>query len=104
MTLCGSTKFKSEFELAQRELSIEGKIVLTVAFYIHAGYGGRVDQKIKRDLDELHLDKIEMSDEVFVINKDGYIGESTRNEIRHAEKMKKKVRYMFPIGNNPLQW
>ena len=48
----------------------------------------------KEMLDDMHLRKIDMADEIFVINVDGYIGESTRREIAYAEKTGKKINYL----------
>ena len=48
----------------------------------------------KEMLDDMHLRKIDLADEIFVINFGGYIGESTRSEIAYAEKTGKKVRYL----------
>lgn len=50
-------------------------------------------------LDEMHKRKIDISDEICVINRDGYIGESTRSEIEYAIKTGKKVTYMYPTFN-----
>lgn len=85
--LCGSTKFKDEFREANKRLTIEGKIVLSVGFFGHVdGWpdeaGHESDTKIA--LDELHKRKIDLSDRVHVINADGYVGESTRSEIAYA--------------------
>lgn len=49
---------------------------------------------LKNILDELHFRKIDLSEEIFVINKNGYIGESTRNEIEYAESLGKPVQYL----------
>lgn len=45
-------------------------------------------------LDDMHLRKIDLADEIFVINVGGYIGESTRREIAYAEQTGKKVNYL----------
>ena len=42
----------------------------------------------------MHLWKIDMADEFFVINVDGYIGSSTRNEIEYTKKTGKTLRYL----------
>jgi hypothetical protein len=76
---------------------MEGRIVLSVGFYPHAqkahkaSEGCTDEQKIA--LDALHFRKIEMADEVLVLDVGGYIGESTRNEIAHATKLGKPIRY-----------
>jgi len=89
ITLCGSTRFYEHFQRKNYELTMEGHIVLSVGFYLgkfHSVHGETVgcttEQKIA--LDELHFDKIRMSDEIFVLNVDGYVGESTSNEIALA--------------------
>lgn len=97
ITLCGSTKFKKEFEHINRHLSLNGNIVYSVAIFGHFDkFELTVEQKIK--LDNVHIEKINNSDGIFVINVDGYIGESTKREIAHAEKTGKFVRYLtdFP--------
>lgn len=93
ITLCGSTRFKPEFLDQQRRLSLDGVIVLTVGFYHHAD-AVPITAAQKKELDELHFRKIEMSDEVFVVNPGGYVGESTRNEIAHAIAYGKKIRFL----------
>lgn len=92
ITLCGSTRFKDEFERLNKELTLAGHIVLSVGVFAHMGDEITDDQKIK--LDALHKKKIDMSDAIFVINKFGYIGESTKSEIEYADKNNKVVFYM----------
>lgn len=48
-------------------------------------------------LDDMHKRKIDMEDEIFVINVDGYIGSSTRSEIEYATTTWKAVRYLEPL-------
>jgi len=96
ITLCGSTKFKDEFIKAQEEFTLKGYIVLTVGLFGHADhkYDNVITPEVKTMLDQLHKDKISMSDGIYVINKDGYIGESTKSEIEHAKKLGKEISYM----------
>lgn len=88
--LCGSTRFYDQFQQANYELTMQGKIVLSVGFYPHAkaqhGHGEGVghDSAEKVALDELHKRKIDLADRVLVLNVGGYIGESTRGEIDYA--------------------
>lgn len=98
VTLCGSTRFYTHFQEALYKETMAGKIVLTVGFYPHAqvqAHGQVVgctdEQKVM--LDNLHLRKIDMSDEILVLNVDGYVGESTTKEIKYAITMNKKVRW-----------
>jgi hypothetical protein len=97
--LCGSTRFYKEFQRANYEETMAGRIVLSVGFYMHASekahgekWGCTPEQKIA--LDALHMRKIELADEVLVINVGGYIGESTRNEIKHALSLGKLIRWL----------
>ncbi|AYF29281.1 hypothetical protein CSH63_17780 [Micromonospora tulbaghiae] len=91
--LCGSTRFKAEFEDANRFLTYAGNIVLAPGVFGHADGIDLTDDR-KARLDELHLRKIDLADEVLVINPGGYIGESTRAEIAYAEKAGKRVSYV----------
>lgn len=86
VTLCGSTKFKEIFEKANHELTLKGIIVLTVGAFGHAD-NLILTESQKHSLDNLHLEKIKMSDAILVLNYKGYIGESTRREMGFADKV-----------------
>ena len=101
VTLCGSTRFKEEFMEAQKRLTLEGKIVISVGLFGHSGdsevwegmdEGTRT--RTKEMLDDMHKRKIDMADEIFVINVGGYIGESTASEIAYAKAAGKAVSYL----------
>ncbi len=94
MTLCGSTRFKEQFMQAQKELTLQGCIVISVGLFGHSGDAEVWTEGTKAMLDDMHLRKIDMADEIFVINVDGYIGESTRREIAYAKQTGKPVRYL----------
>jgi hypothetical protein len=94
ITLCGSTKFKDDFLREQKRLTLEGNIVISVGLFGHSGDNEVWTEGTKEMLDEMHRRKIDMADEIFVINKDGYIGTSTRGEIEYAIETNKKVNYM----------
>lgn len=94
ITLCGSTKFKDEFLIEQKRLTLEGNIVISVGLFGHSGDDEVWTENIKKILDDMHKRKIDMADEIFVINKNGYIGSSTKSEIEYALKTNKKVNYM----------
>ena len=96
ITLCGSTKFKAEFMKVQKELTLKGYIVISVGCFGHSGDVITDEQKIM--LDNMHKRKIDMADEIFVINVDGYIGESTKSEIEYAKSHNKKVNYLVDIN------
>lgn len=94
ITLCGSTKFKDDFIEQQKRLTLEGNIVISVGLFGHAGDNEVWVGGTKEMLDDMHKRRIDMSDEIFVINKGGYIGSSTKSEIEYALKTGKKVNYM----------
>lgn len=101
VTLCGSTRFKEEFLKAQKDLTLAGYIVLSVGLFGHSGdaevWEGMSEDtltKTKEMLDDMHKRKIDLSDEIFVINPGGYIGTSTVSEIDYALRTGKTVRYL----------
>ena len=101
ITLCGSTRFKDQFMEAQKKLTLEGNIVISVGLFGHSGDSEvweNMDEgtltKTKEMLDDIHKRKIDMSDEIFVINVGGYIGDSTRSDIEYTLAHGKKVRYL----------
>ena len=97
--LCGSTRFYQAFQRANYEETMAGRIVLSVGFYWHASkeahgeaWGCTPEQKIA--LDVLHKQKIDMADEILVLNVGGYVGDSTRSEMEHAIARGKPVRWL----------
>ena len=94
ITLCGSTRFKDEFLEAQKRLTLEGNIVISVGLFGHSGDDVVWTEGVKDMLDRQHLAKIDLADEIFVINVGGYIGDSTRREIAYAELKGKTIKYM----------
>lgn len=101
--LCGSTRFSEAFREANLRLTVRGHIVLSIGcdtkadsdldLAAQAGDGRSLEQ-IKADLDELHRRKIDLADEVLVLNVGGYIGDSTRLEIAYAEIFGKPIAYL----------
>jgi len=113
ITLCGSTKFKQEFDALNKQLSLEGHVVYSVAFFAHAD-NITLTKEQKEKLDEVHKAKISNSDAILVINVNGYIGESTKSEIDYAKENGKAIKYLsdfpdlvymcdglFPISKKP---
>ena len=97
VTLCGSTRFKEQFMEAQKRLTLDGCIVISVGLFGHSGDDEVWKPGTKEMLDDMHLRKIELADEIFVINVRGYVGESTRREIAYATRTGKKVVYLEPV-------
>jgi hypothetical protein len=94
ITLCGSTKFKDQFLYEQKRLTLEGNIVISVGLFGHSGDDEVWTENTKEMLDDMHKRKIDLADEIFVINVDGYIGSSTRSEIEYAHSTNKLVGYL----------
>ncbi len=91
--LCGSTKFKEAFEKAVFDESCKGNIVLSVACFTHAE-NIQLTPEQKETFDKLHFSKVELANEILVLNVNGYIGSSTKNEINHATELGKTIRYL----------
>ena len=94
ITLCGSTRFKEQYLEAQKRLTLEGNIIISVGLFGHSGDDETWEPGIKEMLDNMHKRKIDMADGIYVINVGGYIGESTRSEIEYAKAHGKEVKYL----------
>ena len=98
--LCGSTRFSKAFQDANLRETINGKIVLTIGCDLRSDtevFGHMtIDEvtMIKNQLDELHLRKIDLADEVLILNVGGYIGESTARELAYARAHGKVIRFL----------
>jgi len=100
--LCGSTRFYRAFQEANYQETMNGHIVLSVGFYPHAqeemhGEQMGITVEQKEALDRLHLRKIDLADEVLVLNVGGYIGKSTQSEIAYAIAQGKSLRYLEAV-------
>jgi hypothetical protein len=114
VTLCGSSRFPDAFELATLHLSMRGHIVVGLSAFAHADrpQGARFlladadeSRPEKRAIDELHFRKIDLADEIFVVNPGGYIGSSTQREIEYAAIRAKRCASCFPGTNRaPRVW
>lgn len=98
--LCGSTRFPEAFREANLRETLAGRIVLSIGCDTKSDAdlvaSGELPEKAKAKLDELHLKKIDLADEILVLNVGGYLGESTQAEIEHARAMGKRVRWLEP--------
>ena len=97
ITLCVSARFKDAFMEAQKKLTLEGNIVISVGLFGHSGDSEVWLEGTREMLDDMNKRKIDMADEIFVINVGGYIGSSTRSEIAYAHATSKPVRYLEEI-------
>ena len=98
--LCGSTRFWKAFQEVSLRETMAGRIVLSVGCDTASDEDHGITRDQKERLDELHLRKIDLADEVFVLNVGGYIGESTGNELAYAlasRNPRKVVRTLEPL-------
>lgn len=98
--LCGSTRFKDAWYAASKRLTHEGQIVLSVGDLdtseINREVNVPLDPDLKARLDELHKRKIDLSDCILILNVGGYIGDSTRSEVRYAIEHHKPIAWLEP--------
>lgn len=83
--LCGSTRFKDEYRTENQRLTMAGKVVLSVGLFGHSD-DVSFSEGEKAMLDEIHKRKIDKAGRIHVINRDGYVGESTQSEIEYARE------------------
>jgi hypothetical protein len=99
--LCGSTRFFETFQEISLQETLAGKIVLSIGCNLRSDRQLWADpaerEAIKKRLDELHLRKIDLANEVLILNVGGYIGDSTRKELEYAIARAKAVRFLEPI-------
>lgn len=97
VTLCGSLRFREQFERLDAELTLAGHVVLTPAAL---GPSTELDAEERARLGRMHLQKVAMSDEVLIVNVGDYVGESTRREIEHARARGIPVSFLEPHDND----
>ena len=90
ITLCGSTKFKNEIFEIQKKLTLQGDIVLPIIIFEETNV---ITNDTKKMLDSIHRRKIDMSDGIYVIDVNEYIGENTKSEIEYAKAHGKTIEY-----------
>ena len=95
VTICGSMKFKDKMMEVAKNLEIENKYVVIQCIYCNDEFS----EKDKKVLADLHYNKIEISDAIYVVNVNGYIGKSTSKEIEYAKKRGKEVMYLERVKN-----
>lgn len=102
--LCGSARYAEQFRSENLHETIAGRIVLSIGCDTKSDTDmlalGELTTEAKARLDELHLRKIDLADEILVLNVDDYIGESTRREIAYARAAGKRVRWWGPTQHS----
>lgn len=96
--LCGSTRFSAAFQEANLRETLAGHIVLSIGCDLRSDNelwpNEEARLRLKAQLDELHLRKIDLADEVLILNVGKYVGESTRKELEYARAHGKRVRFL----------
>lgn len=93
VTICGSMRFKDKMMEISKELEIKNKYVVIQCIYSN----DKFTEKEQQILSDLHYNKIKISDAIYVVNVNGYIGNSTDKEIEYAKRLGKEVMYLEPI-------
>ena len=101
--LCGSSRFIDQIAIMGWMLEKEGAIVLGLhllpANYPDVQPNHQAEAEgLKEKMDELHKRKIDLADEILIMNVNGYIGESTRSEIEYTKKLGKPIKYLEAIA------
>ena len=98
--LIGSTKFKNVFRELEENLSIRGYIVLSPLVYTQSGENPKCGVKEKKILDLVQKEKIRQSDIILVVDVDGYVGNSTKNQKEYSKLLNKPILY---YSNNDFE-
>lgn len=94
ITLCGSMRFKNKMIEIAAKLELEGNIVIQCIYFPQNKILSNFELEL---LSKLHYKKIEISDAIYIVNVDGYIGESTKNEIEYARSLNKEILSLEPL-------
>ena len=97
IAICGSLKFEEEIKYYAEKMTLEGNCVLSIIYSTREKE--KYSQKEINCLQISHLKRIEIADAIFVVNKNGYIGNAVRKEIEYAKKCNKEIMYLENIVN-----
>ncbi len=106
--LCGSTRFMEAWQKANLDETLAGRIVLAVGCNTKSDADlqrmGELSDEKKVELDALHKRKIDIADEILVLNVGGYVGSSTRSEVMHSRRLGKTIRWLEPEAVAFYSW
>jgi hypothetical protein len=94
VAICGSMRFVEDMIEVQKHLSYQGVIVLMPSFTLASPGTVHIPAEIKKQFAEMHRERIDMADEIFVVNVGGYFGSDTDKDIEYAESVGKPVKYL----------
>ncbi len=92
ITVCGSYKFKKEISEIAEVMTLKGNCVITPNDLTRTNKNSYTENEILM-IDNMHKEKIKLSDAILVVNVNNYIGNSTKSEIEYAKSLNKKVLY-----------
>lgn len=92
ITICGSLRFQKEMMELSEELELAGNCVLAPIYPVRQGKDAYTESEVSV-LNAMHREKIKLSDAVFIVNVDGYMGDSTKSEMEYAKALGKEILY-----------
>ncbi len=95
ITICGSIKFISEIQYHAERLELEGNCVLSIIYPTRENKDAYTPSE-RIVFDSMHKQRIDMSDAIYIVNVNGYIGKGTKSEIEYAKKKGKEIKYLVP--------
>lgn len=96
VTICGSMKFQNQMMIVSQKLELEEKCIVIQCVYFDKNR--KLSQEELHLLSELHYNKIEICDAIYVVNVGGYIGHSTQSEIDYARSLNKEILFLEPVN------
>ena len=95
VTLCGSMRFQKEMRKIVQKMEIDEGYLVIQCVYFDAD--DTISEEARKKLGEIHYKKIEMSDAIYVVNVNGYIGDATKKEIAYAKSLQKEILSLEPF-------
>ena len=92
ITICGSFKFTDEMKIWAEKLTLAGNCVLSVVYPTRPMETYSAEEISA--FASAHFQKIKLSDAIFVVNKQGYIGKAVKKELALAESLGKEIIYL----------
>ena len=99
ITICGSMKFVREMMEISERVELQGNVELMPIYNPSRPNKESFTSEEVLILDKMHRERIKLSDAILVVNVNGYIGSSTKNEIEYAKSLNKEVIYYTDLIN-----
>ena len=99
ITICGSMKFIQEMMEISEKVELQGNVVLIPIYNPSKPNKDSYTPEQILVLDKMHRERIKLADAILVVNVNGYIGSSTKNEIEFAKSLNKEIIYYTDIVN-----